>query len=90
MMTGDGKTKEHTSSVGTRMTWLAIALKFYNIVVRLSFTGSTNVHTSESRCGSRAKRVVLRMGREEEYQKGRKVDEVDVTYYTHFLPLMQM
>jgi len=30
------------------------------------------------------------MGREEEYQKGRKVDEVDVTYYTHFLPLMQM
>jgi hypothetical protein len=52
-MTGDGKIREHTFGVGTRMTWLAIALKFYNIVVWVSFTGSGNVDILETRVDQR-------------------------------------
>jgi hypothetical protein len=52
-MTADGKIREHTSSVGTRM-----GVKFYNIVGWFSFAGSADVHISETRCGS--KRVGLR------------------------------
>jgi hypothetical protein len=57
-MTGDGKVREQTSSVGARMTWLVIALKFYNVVVWLSFAGSENVHTSELRYGSYKRELI--------------------------------
>ena len=86
-MTGDGKVREQTSSVGARMTWLVIALKFYNIVIWLSFAGSADIHISEMQCGS--KRVDLRWGWiRVSRKKGRELDEVDETGVPHaFYPL---
>ena len=51
-MAGDSKVRVHTSSIGTQMTWLAVALKCYNTVVWLSFAGSASVHRSEKQCRS--------------------------------------